>query len=73
VLVWQDPTPADEKPKPRPFSMSVQLAMALRVQTGEWNLTDAQAEKLRDYLLRGGFSCATIFGDQITAPSSSRA
>src|ERR1700689_2232965 len=25
------------------------------VQAGEWNLTDAQAAKLRDYLLRGGF------------------
>src|ERR1700683_3118661 len=25
------------------------------VQTGRWDLTDAQAAKLRDYLLRGGF------------------
>jgi hypothetical protein len=25
------------------------------VRTGEWNLTDAQAKKLRDYLDRGGF------------------
>ncbi len=25
------------------------------VQVGRWNLTDSQADKLRDYLLRGGF------------------
>ena len=25
------------------------------VQVGEWGLTDPQAKKLRDYLLRGGF------------------
>jgi hypothetical protein len=25
------------------------------VQTGEWNLTEAQARKMREYLLRGGF------------------
>jgi len=28
------------------------------VQVGEWGLTDAQARKLRDYLLRGGFFMA---------------
>ena len=33
------------------------------VQVGHWNLTDEQAQKLRDYLLRGGFfMCATISG-----------
>lgn len=34
------------------------------VQVGEWNLTDAQAQKLRDYLLRGGFfMCDDFWGD----------
>src|ERR1700724_4547446 len=28
------------------------------VQVGEWGLTDAEAKKLRDYLLRGGFFMA---------------
>src|ERR1700722_1505144 len=28
------------------------------VQVGEWGLTQAQAKKLRDYLLRGGFFMA---------------
>jgi hypothetical protein len=28
------------------------------VQVGEWGITDAQAKKLRDYLLRGGFFMA---------------
>ena len=31
------------------------------VQVGEWGLTDAQAKKLRDYLLRGGFFMADDF------------
>jgi hypothetical protein len=31
------------------------------VQPGEWNLTDSQAAKLRDYLLRGGFFMADDF------------
>jgi hypothetical protein len=31
------------------------------VQAGEWNLTDAQAAKMRDYLLRGGFFMADDF------------
>jgi hypothetical protein len=31
------------------------------VQVGEWGLTDAQAVKLRDYLLRGGFFMADDF------------
>ncbi|MEO7143399.1 MAG: DUF4159 domain-containing protein [Bryobacteraceae bacterium] len=31
------------------------------VQVGEWGLTDAQADKLRDYLLRGGFFMADDF------------
>jgi Domain of unknown function (DUF4159) len=31
------------------------------VQVGEWGLTDAQAKKLRDYLLRGGFFLADDF------------
>lgn len=31
------------------------------VRPGEWLLTDAQAEKLRDYLLRGGFFMADDF------------
>lgn len=35
------------------------------VQVGEWNLTDAQAQKLRDYLLRGGFfMCDDFWGDE---------
>jgi hypothetical protein len=35
------------------------------VQTGRWNLTDEQAGKLRDYLLRGGFfMCDDFWGDQ---------
>src|ERR1700740_2591971 len=34
------------------------------VQVGWWNLTDAQAAKLRDYLLRGGFfMCDDFWGD----------
>jgi hypothetical protein len=31
------------------------------VQVGEWGLTDAQAKKLREYLLRGGFFMADDF------------
>lgn len=31
------------------------------VQVGEWGLTDPQARKLRDYLLRGGFFMADDF------------
>jgi hypothetical protein len=31
------------------------------VQVGEWGITDAQAKKLRDYLLRGGFLMADDF------------
>ncbi|HSU59718.1 MAG TPA: DUF4159 domain-containing protein [Bryobacteraceae bacterium] len=31
------------------------------VQVGEWGITDAQAHKLRDYLLRGGFFMADDF------------
>ncbi|MGA8029987.1 MAG: DUF4159 domain-containing protein [Bryobacteraceae bacterium] len=31
------------------------------VQVGEWGITDAQAQKLRDYLLRGGFFMADDF------------
>ena len=31
------------------------------VQVGEWGLTDKQAKKLRDYLLRGGFFMADDF------------
>ncbi|HEY7209351.1 MAG TPA: DUF4159 domain-containing protein [Bryobacteraceae bacterium] len=31
------------------------------VQVGEWGITDAQAKKLRDYLLRGGFFLADDF------------
>src|SRR6202163_1500600 len=31
------------------------------VQVGEWGITDAQAKKLRDYLLRGGFFMADDF------------
>jgi hypothetical protein len=31
------------------------------VQVGEWGLTDSQARKLRDYLLRGGFFMADDF------------
>jgi hypothetical protein len=35
------------------------------VQVGEWNLTDAQARKLRNYLLRGGFfMCDDFWGPQ---------
>jgi hypothetical protein len=35
------------------------------VQTGRWNLTDDQAAKLRDYLLRGGFfMCDDFWGEQ---------
>ena len=34
------------------------------VQVGHWNLTDAQAKKLREYLLRGGFfMCDDFWGD----------
>ena len=34
------------------------------VQVGWWNLSDAQAKKLRDYLLRGGFfMCDDFWGD----------
>jgi hypothetical protein len=34
------------------------------VQTGEWNLTEAQAAKFRDFLLRGGFfMCDDFWGD----------
>jgi len=31
------------------------------VRPGEWQLTDAEADKLRDYLLRGGFFMADDF------------
>ena len=31
------------------------------VQVGEWGITDAEAKKLRDYLLRGGFFMADDF------------
>ena len=31
------------------------------VQVGEWGITDDQAKKLRDYLLRGDFLWPTIF------------
>ena len=31
------------------------------VQVGEWGITEAQAKKLRDYLLRGGFFMADDF------------
>jgi len=31
------------------------------VQVGEWGITDVQAKKLRDYLLRGGFFMADDF------------
>jgi hypothetical protein len=35
------------------------------VQVGSWNLSDAQAAKLRDYLLRGGFfMCDDFWGDR---------
>lgn len=35
------------------------------VQTGRWRLTDTQAAKLRDFLLRGGFfMCDDFWGDQ---------
>ena len=34
------------------------------VQVGEWELTDAQAAKLREYLLRGGF----FMGDDLWGP-----
>jgi len=38
------------------------------VQVGEWGLTEAQAKKLRDYLLRGGFFMADdCHGTQETA------
>ena len=34
------------------------------VQVGQWKLTDAQAKKLRDYLLRGGFfMCDDFWGE----------
>ena len=46
------------------------------VQTGRWNLTDAQAAKLRDYLLRGGFFiCDDFWGEsdwQVFMQSMSR-
>lgn len=35
------------------------------VQVGEWGLTDAQADKLRDYLLRGGFFMADDFHGEV--------
>lgn len=35
------------------------------VQTGQWNLTDAQAGKFREYLLRGGFfMCDDFWGER---------
>jgi hypothetical protein len=35
------------------------------VQVGEWDLTGAQAQKLRDYLLRGGFfMCDDFWGNE---------
>jgi len=35
------------------------------VQVGQWHLTDPQAKKLREYLLRGGFfMCDDFWGDQ---------
>ena len=34
------------------------------VQAGHWDLTDAQAAKLRDFILRGGF----FMGDDFWGP-----
>jgi hypothetical protein len=35
------------------------------VQVGEWDLTDSQAKKLREYLLRGGFfMCDDFWGEE---------
>src|SRR6266516_1836728 len=35
------------------------------VQVGHWNLTDGQAKKLREYLLRGGFfMCDDFWGEE---------
>jgi Domain of unknown function (DUF4159) len=35
------------------------------VQTGEWNLTDAQVKQFREYLLRGGFfMCDDFWGER---------
>ncbi|MGH9594026.1 MAG: DUF4159 domain-containing protein, partial [Bryobacteraceae bacterium] len=50
--------------------------MLYAVRPGEWNLTDAQAEKMRDYLARGGFFwCDDFWGDyewQVFMQSMSR-
>jgi hypothetical protein len=34
------------------------------VQVGEWGLTEAQAKKMRDYLLRGGFTMQMVFPER---------
>jgi hypothetical protein len=38
------------------------------VEVGHWELTDAQARKLREYLLRGGFFTATWSGRSLPPP-----
>ena len=40
------------------------------VEVGHWNLTDAQAQKLREYLLRGGFFMCDDFHGTRNGPSS---
>ena len=42
------------------------------VQVGEWGITDAQAAKLRDYCLRGGFFMAEDFHGSVEWGAFSR-
>ena len=42
-------------------------------EMGDWKLTDAQAAKLREYLLRGGFLCSMISGVPRSGIDSTRA
>ena len=46
----------------------------MRVEVGHWELTDAQAAKLREFLLRGGFfMCDDFHGTAGMGRSSSTA
>ena len=70
--------------QPRRRRRRLQLAVALRGRSRPWELTDDQAKKLREYLLRGGFFMCDDFhgtmeweifaaacgGSSPTAPSS---
>ena len=46
---------SSSRSRPRTATISITSHGCMRVEVGHWDLTDLQAAKLRDYLLRGGF------------------